>query len=300
MKNPNLLNSIRKYWYLCFLYIIFSYLLIRIIVIGSSKIADATDSLFAGENIALLEFMIPFIMLMLMGGGMAWGKSYSKNTFSICMQTDIRNMLVSKLVKIRIPYFDSEGTGTLMNKLLSDMYQIETLFAEIGVSGVKFVQETGNETFHPGRCAKLVKDGKVLGIMGQLHPRVASAFKIGTEVYEAEIDVIELLEISNSRKHYVQLPKFPATNRDIAVVVNEKVNVGEIEDIIEKNKSGIIESFKLFDVYRGIQLGINKKSVAYSIVFRAADRTLTDDEVNGVMQKIVDELKEKLDADLRL
>lgn len=177
---------------------------------------------------------------------------------------------------------------------------IETLFAEIGVSGVKFVQETGNETFHPGRCAKLVKNGKVLGIMGQLHPRVASAFKIGTEVYEAEIDVMTLLEISNSRKHYVQLPKFPATNRDIAVVVNEKVNVGEIEDIIEKNKSGIVESFKLFDVYRGIQLGISKKSVAYSIVFRAADRTLTDDEVNGVMQKIVDELKEKLDADLRL
>lgn len=61
---------------------------------------------------------------------MAFGKSYSKNTFSICMQTDIRNMLVSKLVKIRIPYFDSEGTGTLMNKLLSDIYQIETLFAE--------------------------------------------------------------------------------------------------------------------------------------------------------------------------
>ena len=130
MKNPNLLNSIRKYWYFCFLYIMFSYALVLIIVAGSSKIADATDSLFAGENIALLEFMIPFIMLMLMGGGMAWGKSYSKNTFSICMQTDIRNMLVSKLVTIRTPYFDAEGTGTLMNKLLSDMYQIETLFAE--------------------------------------------------------------------------------------------------------------------------------------------------------------------------
>ena len=129
-KNPKLLEPIRKYWYLCFLYIIFSYLLIRIIVIGSSKIADATDSLFAGEKAALLEFMIPFIILMLLGGAIAFGKSYSKNTFSICMQTDIRNMLVSKLVEIRIPYFDTEGTGTLMNKLLSDMHQTEALFAE--------------------------------------------------------------------------------------------------------------------------------------------------------------------------
>lgn len=129
-KNPNLLDPIRKYWYLCSLYLIFSYALTLIIVVGSSKIADATDNLFTGENVILLEFMIPFIILMLLGGGMAFGKSYSKNTFSICMQTDIRNMLVSKLVKIRISYFDSEGTGTLMNKLLSDMYQIETLFAE--------------------------------------------------------------------------------------------------------------------------------------------------------------------------
>ena len=129
-KNPNLLDPIRKYWYLCSFYLIFSYALTLIIVVGSSKIADATDNLFTGENVILLEFMIPFIILMLLGGGMAWGKSYSKNTFSICMQTDIRNMLVSKLVKIRIPYFDAEGTGTLMNKLLSDMYQTEALFAE--------------------------------------------------------------------------------------------------------------------------------------------------------------------------
>ena len=77
-KNPKLLDPIRKYWYLCFLYIIFSYLLIRIIVIGSSKIADATDSLFAGEKAALLEFMIPFIILMLLGGALAFGKSYSR------------------------------------------------------------------------------------------------------------------------------------------------------------------------------------------------------------------------------
>lgn len=129
-KNPNLMEPVKKYWYLVFLYLVFSYALTQILVLGSSKIADTTDSLFAGETIILQEFMIPFIILMVLGGVAAFGKSYSKNTFSIRMQTDMRNMLVSKLVRIRTRYFDDEGTGALMNKLLSDMYQIEALFAE--------------------------------------------------------------------------------------------------------------------------------------------------------------------------
>ncbi|MDE7252489.1 MAG: ABC transporter ATP-binding protein/permease [Acetatifactor sp.] len=129
-KHPKLMNSIRKYWYHCFFYIAFSYALTQILVLGSSRIADSTDRLFAGEAIILREFMIPFIILMLLGGAAAFGKSYSKNSFSIYMQTDIRNMLVSKLVRIRTRYFDDEGTGVLMNKLLSDMYEIEALFAE--------------------------------------------------------------------------------------------------------------------------------------------------------------------------
>jgi ABC-type multidrug transport system fused ATPase/permease subunit len=164
-KNPKLLDPIRKYWYLCFLYIIFSYLLIRIIVIGSSKIADATDSLFAGEKAALLEFMIPFIILMLLGGAIAFGKSYSKNTFSICMQTDIRNMLVSKLVEIRIPYFDTEGTGTLMNKLLSDMYQTEALFAE-GIGAFRSDNYYNNcvQLHRITKCTSVVGDNDLLSV----------------------------------------------------------------------------------------------------------------------------------------
>lgn len=129
-KNPNLMEPIRKHWYLCLLYLFFSYALTQILVLGSGKIADATDSLFAGDSVDGQAFMFPFIILMLLGGAAAFGKSYSKNTFSISMQTDMRNMLVNKLVKIRAAYFDKEGTGALMNKLLSDMYQIEALFAE--------------------------------------------------------------------------------------------------------------------------------------------------------------------------
>ena len=130
MKNPNLMEPVRKYWYLCFFYIVCSYALTRILVLGSSKIADATDCLFTGEAIVLQEFIIPFVIFMLLGGVAAFGKSYCKNTFSICMQMDMRNMLVNKLVKIRMRYFDDVGTGVLMNKLLSDIYQIEALFAE--------------------------------------------------------------------------------------------------------------------------------------------------------------------------
>ena len=110
MKNHNLMEPIRKHWYLCFFYIVCSYALTRILVLGSSKIADATDCLFSEEGIILQEFMIPFMIFMLLGGVAAFGKSYTKNTFSICMQTDMRNMLVNKLVKIRMRYFDDEGT----------------------------------------------------------------------------------------------------------------------------------------------------------------------------------------------
>ena len=130
IKKPNLMAPIRKHWYICLLYLLFSYALTQILVLGSSKIAEATDVLFAGSAVDWQEFMFPFIILMLFGGIVAFGKSYSKNTFSIAMQTDMRNMLVSKLVKIRTQYFDAEGTGVLMNKLLSDMYQIEALFTE--------------------------------------------------------------------------------------------------------------------------------------------------------------------------
>lgn len=177
---------------------------------------------------------------------------------------------------------------------------VENLFKETGIENAKFVQKNDNPTFHPGQYAEIIVDGKKLGVIGQIHPSVVKTFKISSAVYAAELDFNTIMELANSEKHYTQLPKFPATTRDIAVVVDEKINVGEIEAVIDSHKSGIIESYALFDVYKGSQLGDNKKSVAYSIVFRAADRTLTDDEVNKVMTAIVDDLKASLNADLRL
>lgn len=126
-----LLGPIKKHWYLCFMYVFASFALVEILVIGSNMLAVATDELFSGGAIILYEFLVPFIVLMILGGILAFVKSLTKNTFNINMQTDIRAAIISKLVKIRQQYFDDEGTGTLMNKLLSDIYQIEVLFSEL-------------------------------------------------------------------------------------------------------------------------------------------------------------------------
>lgn len=176
---------------------------------------------------------------------------------------------------------------------------VENLLANMGIDKPKFTAVSDNPTFHPGRCAEISFKDIKLGIVGQAHPFVASNYKINTEIYLAELDFNSVFECSQSKKTYKPLPKFPATTRDIAVVVDESVTVGDIADIFENEINGILESYSLFDIYRGKQLGENKKSVAYSLSFRAEDRTLTDDEVNKVMDKILANLKNNLNAELR-
>ena len=140
---------------------------------------------------------------------------------------------------------------------------------------------------------------KKLGIIGQIHPSVSAEFKIDTDVYAAIIDFEVLSELADMQKHYVPLPKFPAVTRDIAVTLDKDVEVGEIVKIIKANRKGIIESYNLFDIYEGIQVGKGKKSVAYSLTFRSADKTLTDDDVNPIVNTILKQLEEKLGAQLR-
>lgn len=177
--------------------------------------------------------------------------------------------------------------------------KVEQLLEEIGIADYDFIPCGEDASFHSGRCANLLLDGKKVGVIGQVHPKVATAFKVGTEVYAAMIDFEALLGGYTTDRQYKQLPKFPATGRDIAVLLDAAVNVGEIEKIIKKQNSPILESFKLFDVYQGEQVGEGKKSVAYSLSFRAEDRTLTDEEVNAVMDKVLDDLQKELHAELR-
>ncbi len=176
---------------------------------------------------------------------------------------------------------------------------VEQLLDRVGIKNYTFTADKENSSFHPGRCAKITLCDKVLGTVGQVHPSVCDNFKVDTEVYAAIID-FELIVSNHSLSiHAKDLPKFPAVTRDLAVIVDKTVPVGDIVAIIEGQKSDILEECSLFDIYEGVQAGEGKKSVAYSIKFRAADKTLTDDDVAPVMNKILKELEEKLGAQLR-
>ena len=175
----------------------------------------------------------------------------------------------------------------------------ENILDAFGIVNAKFVPVTDSAVFHKGRCARIVSGDTVIGTLGQISPKTVKNYKVGEEVYAAEIDFANLLSCAELKRTYKPLPKFPATTRDIAMVVDEDVNIGSIAEVFEANKGGILESFELFDIYRGSQLGENKKSVAYSLVFRGSDRTLTDEEVSAVMEKILGGLKTKVGADLR-
>lgn len=176
---------------------------------------------------------------------------------------------------------------------------VQNLLSRLGVSDVVFETEKENPSYHPGRCAKVTADGDLIGYIGQIHPAVADSFKIDTEIYAAELDLNTIIEHASFDRTYKPLPKFPSSSRDIALVVEKDISVGEIEKIINSVSSDILEKVKLFDVYEGEQVGENKKSVAYSLKFRAADRTLTDDEVSGMTEKILAALKDGVNAELR-
>lgn len=176
---------------------------------------------------------------------------------------------------------------------------VEQLLDRVGISNYDFVPCKDNATYHPGRCAAVYIGDALLGVLGQIHPGVCANFKIDTEVYAAVLDFELIAANFTADRHYTALPKFPAVTRDIAVTVDKTVPVGDIVKIIKGQKADILEDCKLFDIYEGAQLGEGKKSVAYSITFRAADRTLTDDDVNPVTDKILKELESKLGAQLR-
>lgn len=134
---------------------------------------------------------------------------------------------------------------------------------------------------------------------GEVHPEVLDNYSIGRRAYLAEVNVTKLVKYAKANKKYVEVPKFPAVERDIAVAVDEKVEVGQIEKIVMKKAKKLLESMQLFDIYRNEKLGENKKSVAYSLVFRDKNKTLSDEEVNNMMDGIIVELEKSLGATLR-
>ena len=157
----------------------------------------------------------------------------------------------------------------------------------------------GDAYYHPGRKAILSADDVQLAQLGEIHPDVAERFGIESRVYIAEIDLEALRPMEKPLYGVKPLPKFPAVTRDIAVVVDETAGVGTMLDTIKASAGKTLESAKLFDIYRGDKLGRNKKSVAFALSFRAADRTLTDEEISGAMAKILKALETGFGAELR-
>ena len=177
---------------------------------------------------------------------------------------------------------------------------VEHLMVVLGIGDrAEYTVETELPWMHPGRTASVVIDGVNVGYVGELHPTVAKNYNIGTKVYLAVLNMEELIKASNMVNVYKPLPKYPAISRDIAMLVKEDVTVKQIADEIRKNGGEYLEEVKLFDVYQGEQIEKGYKSVAYSISFRSAERTLADADVADSMQAILDGLAKELGAQLR-
>ncbi len=176
---------------------------------------------------------------------------------------------------------------------------VESVFDRIGLSGVEFSTEKNIPYMHPTRTAKISVDGKDIGYIGEVHPTVLNNYDIGTRSYVAEIYIQDILELCKLKVIYKPIPKFPASSRDIALVVDESLEVYQIEKIIRNNASSIVESIELFDVFRGIQVGKDKKSVAYKIILRSNEGTLTEEEISSTMNKILKALETNLGVELR-
>ena len=158
--------------------------------------------------------------------------------------------------------------------------------------------ESGKPFLHPGRQANVVYDGTVIGYLGEVHPTVAANYAIKERVYVAVLDMPEIVSRASFDHKYEGIAKFPAATRDISMVVPKNVLVGQIEEVIAVRGGQILENYELFDIYEGSQIKGGYKSVAYSLTFRAKDRTLTDTEISASMKKILNGL-EALGAELR-
>ena len=177
--------------------------------------------------------------------------------------------------------------------------QLEAVFSGLRVEKSSYVADKTNPSFHPGRCAKVFVGGEEVGVIGQVHPAVAKNYGLDVEVYCCEISFAKLLNHLLPEVTYTPLPKYQGTTRDLAILCDEAVTVADAENVITASAGKLLRGVKLFDIYRGVGVPEGKKSMAFSLELRADDRTLTDTDSEAVITKVLDALKEKLNATLR-
>ena len=176
---------------------------------------------------------------------------------------------------------------------------VEAVLKQLRIENVRFLADSENPSYHPGRCAKVFSGDRLLGVLGQVHPHVAGNYGVDTELYAAELRFDALYESKGAQPVYQPLPKFHAVTRDIAVVCDASVTVGELEDAIRKGAKGLLKDAALFDIYTGTGIAPGKKSVAFNLTLRADDRSLTAEEADADVKSILTALEQECGAVLR-
>ena len=176
---------------------------------------------------------------------------------------------------------------------------VERILAGLRITDVTFEAESGNPSYHPGRCAKVYAGGKLLGVLGQVHPLAAANYGVDTELYTAELQLGEMLAERGATPVYTPLPRFPAVTRDIAVVCSADIPVAKLSQCILAAGGQYLKGCELFDVYTGAPIPAGYKSVAFSLTLRADDQTLTDDHAEETMQSVLKALEETFHATIR-
>ncbi len=189
-------------------------------------------------------------------------------------------------------YGDSESFYTLKGT-------INELLIKLGLYDARFEAFNGSDTYHPGKCALIYIGDTKLGIMGELHPDVTELYDVEQKIYCLELNFGLLSRQANLARYYRPLPRYPAADRDIALLLDEDVKAADVERIIRSEGGELLKDVILFDVYRGKQIPDSKKSAAFSLTYRSDDRTLTDEEVAPIHNRILEQLKKQLGAELR-
>ena len=190
-----------------------------------------------------------------------------------------------------------------------DFYDIkgiaDTMLGKMGIRDVEYIRACDSDAFdeacamHPGRSAVVMKNDTVLGILGEVHPAVQKNYGIGTKTYVAKFNIPEMMKCAVTEVSYQPLPKFPAAARDLSVICDDEIPVAELEKAIKGAVGKILEKVTLFDVYKGEQIEKGKKSVSYSITMRSHDGTLTDEQADSAMKKVLKALS-AIGAELRM
>ena len=221
-----------------------------------------------------------------------------------------RNKAV-RLYELGRTYFEREDGMADEHKLLSlgtygpeeDFFSlkgaVETILESLRAGDVTYEAVSDNPSYHPGRCAKVYVQGEEVGIFGQIHPLVAANYGVDTDLYYAELSFAQLFAHRGADPEYVPLPKFPAVTRDIAILVDTGVTVGALEACIHEAAQALLKEVSLFDIYQGENLPAGKKSVAFNLVLRADDRSLTAQEADDEVKLILEQLGRAYGATLR-